>query len=193
MRTVLKYLFLVACFLGGFAGMAWAQAVDVTGGDSQALSEALRAVADAFTSGNPTLAGVLMIVVAVAAVKKYGALKFPWLANSPFPELLVLLSSGAGALAAALSAGGSFTEALWPAAKLAAAAAGGYALLAALGKAVLDKWGDKLPAWLHSVLDVVFWLFKKPSADAKAEAKKAGDAAVEANPPTGAGDTDIIP
>lgn len=174
------------------ASVAWA-GTGVTGGESETLSELLRMITDAFASGNPTLAGVLVVVAGVTAIRKYGPLKFPWLGNKPWPALLVLLMSFASTVAAMMGGGSALGATLWPAMKLAAVAAGGYGLIAHLGGWLIGKWGDKLPTWMRSALAAVLWMFTKPGEKAIDKADKAGAEAVEeAGEPTGAGDADEV-
>jgi hypothetical protein len=162
MKQILSTLFFVLAMVGGFAlaaSVAYA-GTGVSGGESETLSELLRMIADAFTSGNPTLGGVLVVVAGVTGVRKYGALKFPWLAKPPWPALLVLIMSFGSTVAAMLTAGSALTAALWPAAKLAIGAGGIYALVSHLGGWALSKWGDKMPSWLRAALSAALWMFK---------------------------------
>ncbi len=191
-KTAFKYFLGAAAFVVGFAAVAHAS-TGVDGGDSTAIGELLRALVDAFQTKNPTLIGVATIVLGVAAVKKWGGKRFPWIGKSPFPELMVLVTSFATTVGALVEAGSALGDAVTPAFKLAAAAAGGYAIVAAIGRAALDKWGAKLPGWIVTALNAVLWLFAKPGAAAVAKAAKAGDDAVKADPPAGVGPTDSIP
>ncbi len=152
---------------------------------ADSLDAAAQAFGDAVTSGHYTVAAVLVVVLAVAAVRKLAAGRWPFLAGDIGGSLLVLIAAFGTTLASSLNAGAALTlGTVFAAFKLAAAASGGYSLVRRLGRALIGK--VPLPGWAKSLLSSLLWLFRDRAAE---DAKKAGDDAVEAHPALGVGDT----
>jgi hypothetical protein len=105
----------------------------------------------------------------------------PWAA-----PLLALVTSFAGALATSFAAGVAPTAGLaWTALGIAVAAAGGWKVAKDLiVDPVIRPLITKAPVWMRPVLELALWVFDRP--DVAADARKAGDAAVAANPGKGA-------
>lgn len=172
-----------ACALLGFAGTTFAATGAEVAGES--LFDLARPLIDAVMGGNYFLAAVFALVIAVTAVRKYGS-QLNWLAWTKSDwgtPLLVLLGSFGTAFAATIGAG---QMPGWGAARaafgVAVAAAGGWKLAKELAVPVLEKLGARWP-WATPLLKLLLWAFDRP--DPVAEAEAAGDAAVEADPPSG--------
>lgn len=164
-----------------------AGAVAAAGGEASVLDLA-RPVIDAITSGEYVYASALALVLVVAALRKYGSKRWPWLNGEVGAPLLVLLGSFFGAIGAVLGRSESLTlETFKVAAMVAITAAGGYALINKLIiKPLMKPLLAKAPAWLKPLLKIVVWAFDRPTRVAAAE--KAGTDAVKANPSKGAAD-----
>lgn len=151
----------------------------------QDLLDMLKPVYTAFASGRPAYAAAMVLVVLVAAARKYGASRIPFLHSDLGGSLLALLGSFGGALVTALAIPGATvtTGLMWTACTVAVAAAGGYSLIKRLlVDPVLRPLAAKAPAALQPVFQLVFWIFDGPD---QAAAKAAGDAAVKAKPGAG--------
>lgn len=149
----------------------------------------LAPIVDAFRGGNYPLGGALAIVLAVALARRYGTEYIPWLGTKAGAALMVLVGSFGGALAAALSAPGAVLSfaMVKSATAIAVGAAGGYTLIKDLVVDPLTRsawYRERAPGWLKAIVSVVLWVFRSPSPVARAEA--AGQAAVDAKPPSGA-------
>lgn len=130
------------------------------------------ALLSAFSSGRWSLAAVLCVVALVAAARALLVTRVPFFKTDLGGTLLGFLGGTAAALAAALTGGAALSlGAVMTAATVAFAAMGGWTavkrLLVPLTGLLLRKLG------LGSAIK---------------EAEAAGDAAVEENPPSGAGD-----
>jgi hypothetical protein len=183
MQRILSTIVFCLCFVAGFAGVAFA-----SGGasvDETLIADALNAVVSAFQGGHAKEAAFLTVVLAVAVVKKLVAPRVTWLRSPEASALMVLAASFAGVT----GAGGGAKDALF----LAFAAAGGYHLIKLLGGALLgSKLGQLLPQYVRAALYAALWVFDRPGQAAVEQAEVAGDAAVKASPPTGAGPTTTI-
>lgn len=193
-KALLLPLFLAVVGIVSFAGMSLAHAA-VTGAppdDSTPLLALLRPIYDAFHAGHSVAAGALALIAAVALLRRY-ADKIPGVgpAVSAFlhTDLGGALSTFVLAAAGAVAAADSVSVAtLKLAGGLGIGAIGGYT---ALRKLVVDrimasKWYAGAPSWAKALLSVLTFLGSKPGDTAKAEASKAGDASVAANPAPGA-------
>ena len=173
--------FAVTLLLGMTATASAAGAVDPAG-DGTGLLELAKPVFQAVMSGQYVLGAALALVLVVALVRKYASGRFPFLATDAGGALLTLVGSFGGAVATALAAGATPSLAVaWVALGVAASAAGGYALI----KKLVGPLVTKAPGWLQPILRLVVWFFDRPSSVVK-EVEAAGDAAVAANPPSGA-------
>ena len=188
MNRVFSIAVLAMSFVAGFAGAAFAATVAGGSADPNVVGDALRSLVDSFSSGNLTVTAALAVVFAVAVVRKYVSPKVSFLQSDMGVALLVMLAAFGGSVAAA----GVFSVAvLWASLKIAAGAAGGYALVKIFGRWLMSV--VPMPAWAKSVIAGVLFLFDKPGAAATDKAESAGDAAVKANPPTGVGPTAKLP
>lgn len=185
MKRVIKAIsFAILALLGIFTATAFA--ANAVNPDDQNIFELLKPVYEAFMRGEKLYAGMLALVAAVAAAKRYAPGRVgAWINGKYGQPLTVLLMSFGGAMATALSAG---SMPGWPmvktAALIAAAAAGGYSMIKTLlVDPFIRPWAAKAPAWLRWLLNGVLWFFDRPSPVAKAEA--AGQAAVDAKPAQG--------
>ena len=170
--------------MGSFTATAWA--ADAAPAAAESLLELAKPLVAAITAGQYWYAAALALVLAVAALRKYGAPRFAWMSRPWAAPAMTLVASFGGALATTLAAGTAPSWAMaWAALGIGVAAAGGWKLLKEL---VVDPLVRplvaKAPAWLRPVLELALWVFDRP--DAGAAARKAGDAAVEANPGKGA-------
>ena len=185
MKSIIKYASLaILALLGVFTATAFA--ANVISPDEQSWFELLKPVYEAFMRGEKLYAGMLALVAAVALAKRYMPGKAgAWINGKHGQPIAVLVMSFGGAMATAISAG---TTPGWgmvkTAALIAAAAAGGYSMIKTLIiEPFLRPWAAKAPTWIRWALDMVLWIFDKPTPVAKAEA--AGAAAVAAKPGTG--------
>jgi len=197
MRFIFSRLFGVLSFVGivllSFVSTAFAAGAAAP--DDNGIGELARPVYDAIMSGHYLAATALALALAIALAKRYAPGKLgTFLHSDPGGALAALGMAFFGAVATATAGGvgwGAFSWAmLGTAAKLAALAAGGYALIK---KLVIEPfkasswYQTKAPMWLKSALQFVLWMFDKPNAGV--EATKAGDEAVAANP---AGGTEAV-
>jgi hypothetical protein len=206
MKRFLSVLVLALWFLGGMSVAVAASSAshtsviaDPAAAATDVTVDAARAVFDAFKSGNPALGSILVLILVVAALRKYGVRRWPALGSDVGGSALLAAAAFLGVLAAAAASSGwagvASAGVLWSAFKLAAAAGGGYTLVKRLGGWVLGRWGDRMPGWLHAALDVMLWVFDhSPQASVEiAKAEVAGDAAVAKKPAVGFGPTDALP
>lgn len=153
-----------------------------------------RPVFDSIMSGHYVAASALALVLAVATLKHY--------ANSGSLGKFVHSDAGGvvttfamaffGAVAAATAATGSgwsgfSLEVARVSAFLGLTAIGGYVGIKKLILPVLAPYIAKAPAWVQKAFALVTWAFDRKFAGgaAEAEAKKAGQAAVDAKPGSG--------
>lgn len=194
LRSLPTVLVFALVALISFTATAFAAGTVDPAGDGSALAEMARPIYDAVMHGQYWLAASLALVFVVALLGKY-ADKIPaWLGGKTIAKLagsdpgravLVLLGSFGGAVATGLTAAGSsaMTWALaWTALKVAVGAAGVYSL----AKKLLAPLVAKAPPWVQAVFRLVTWAFERSLKDPVKEAEAAGQAAVEAEPPTGA-------
>lgn len=183
---------MIGILLLAFAGTALAGGVVNSAADESSLIDLLKPVIDAFRGGQYVFAGALALVLAVAAVRKYGATKIPWFVSDAGGATLTLVGAFGASMAATLADGSSPSlNMAWSALGIAVSAAGGYALIKKLAVDPLMKsawYKERCPAWLRAILDAALWIFAKPSDGEKviAKAEQAGEKAVEAKPSTGA-------
>ncbi len=185
-RIYTAILALVVAFVG-FSATAMA-AGEVTPTDGSLLDYA-KPVYEAVMHGQWWLAASLALVLSVAMFRKYAPGKArEWAHTDVGGAVLVLLMSFGGAVATALAAGGvgaaMSVSLAWMAFKVALGAAGGYSLAKKLLVPLLRKLAAVAPSWAKPVFSMILWVFDKPTTTEQAEA--AGEAAVVANPGTGA-------
>lgn len=148
-------------FLGLFTATAHA-ANNVAGSDGS-LIDLLQPVLAAFESGSYLYAGSLALVLAVALARRYGEPQYPWLGTKAGSAILTLVGSFGASMSAALMGDGSFSWLMvWHSLEIAFGAAGGYALVKALVvEPYLVRLADKGPAWLHSPMHLILWIFQE--------------------------------
>lgn len=149
------------------------------------IFETAKTVLQAVRGGQGFLAASLALVLLVACAKKYLAPKYAWAHSDIAGSLMTLLGSFGGMTATALAAG---TMPSWSLAGtalgVAVTASGGYSMVKKLAAPALRALEAKIPL-IKPVADLLLWAFEK--RDPVAEAEKAGDAAVKANPGKGLG------
>jgi hypothetical protein len=178
----------ILTFLAAFFGTAYAAEATV---DPNAGSlDIAKSIYEAFTGHHYAYAGALGLMLGIALVKRYLGPKISWLHSDVGGTSLALGGAFATALVAALAGGGSVTlDMLKTSLLVGIGAAGGYAVLKKLiVEPLLKPLAAKAPAWAQPIFSLIFWIFDKP--DPIADAAKAGDAAVTANP--GAGATGVL-
>jgi hypothetical protein len=185
MNRILSLLVLPAAFVAGFAGVALAAGVAEI--PEESLGELLRPIIDAVLAGDYWLAGAAALIFATTAAYRYLprlSPRFAFVASTPGKALTLLLVSYGGALAASLVGAATMSPALaFAALKVALAAAGGYSVAKAVVYPLLAWLETKAPGWMAPVISVLLWAFRSGDPDAAAE--KAGDEAVDADPPDG--------
>lgn len=194
-RTVLSRVAAVAgialMLLISFAGVSFA--AGEAAGDDQSLLELAKPVLDAIVHGQYWIGAAAGVVLAVALARKY-------VPKDSRPGKLLASELGGMVCAALIAFGGAMTNSLvalgikvptaavfTTAGKVAFAAVGGWMILHKLATvATATKWyQDKAPAWLKAVVAFVLAMIGSNAAT-KAEATKAGEDAVKADPPKGA-------
>lgn len=185
-----------AALLGVLAFTGTALAAGAVSPDDGSLLDLARPVLDAIMSGHYAAGAALALVLAVALARRYGVRYLPWLASDEAGAALVLAGSFGGAMATALLAGAPLSLALaWMSLQVAAGGAGVYVLAKKLLTRPLRWLQGKLPAWARPAIDVVLWIFNRPTAGSTATA--AGAAAVTTSPGAGVeslvGETDEVP
>lgn len=168
----------VVFFLASFVGVAIASA------QSDQLSELAKPVLEAVLAGDYALATALGVVLVVSLLRRYGGQYVPVLAHPLVAPILVLLASVGGSIATSAAAGAAVgMVTVWMALKTSLFSAAGYALT----KPYFEFLEGKAPAWLKPLIAplaaILRLVFK---ARREAAAKRAGDAAVAANPAEGA-------
>lgn len=172
----------------GFGATAFAADTATSSTDSSSLLELLKPVYDAVTAKNYALAGALGLVALVALIKRYLGGRIPWLHSDAGGATTTLLMAFGTAMATSLAPGAHLSFDMAKGALLVAfAAAGGYAMLKKLLAPLLESLSAKAPPWAQVILRLVLWVFDKPAArdQVLADASKAGDTAVAANPAGG--------
>lgn len=166
-----------------FAATAFAAGA-VAPADADAL-DLLTPVWQAFAHGSYLYAGCLTVVLAVGVCKRYG-----WVHSEKGMVGLTFAGAMAASLASSAAAGTISPSTAWSAFKIAAGAAGGYAVLKSL---LVDPYlrplQAKLPAWARMPLSLVLWVFSKrvenTAANETKKAEAAGEAAVAEKPAAG--------
>lgn len=184
--TVAVTAFFVASL--AFMGVTFAAAAGAAVADNTSLTDLARPVLDAILHGQYWAGAALLLVLGVAALRKYGSTRWPWLATGVGAALLVLAGAFGAAFATSLAAGALPTFALAETAlKIAAAAAGGWSLLRSLIVPLIDWAKPKAPAWAAPFFALLVWAFEQPSAAEAtiANSINAGVKAVDAKPAAG--------
>lgn len=162
--------------------------------DNGSLLEQARPIFDTIMAGHYLAGAAFALALAVALAKRWAPGKAgAFLHTDVGGTLATLVMSFFGAAATSLAAYKGFAgfspAMLVTSAKVAAMAAGGYALIK---KLIVEpfrasSWYAKSPAWVKAGLQLVMWLFDKRAAQAEviADAEKAGEDAVKANPSGG--------
>lgn len=155
------------------------------------ILDLFRPVYEAFTSHQYALMTSALIVLVVAALRRYFGDKIPWLHTDAGGSALVFIGSAATASTAALAVPGAhFTLDLFRnAIMIGLTAAGGYAAIKNLiVEPILKPLAAKWPS-LSWLFDVVTWIFDHEGSsgtDAANKADAAGAAAVASKPAQGA-------
>ena len=209
-RTVLSrvaaVLGLAMIFLFTFRAVSFAAGPAVPD-DGGSILEQARPIYETLVAGHYLAGAAFALAFAVALAKRYAPGKAgAFLHTDVGGTLATLAMAFFGAAATSLVAfkgfdGFSFGM-LIASGKIAAMAAGGYALIK---KLIVEpfrasSWYAKSPAWVKAALQVVMWMFDKraAAADKIAEAEQAGADAVKANPsggtdsPTNLGKPDVF-
>jgi len=194
MRRVISTfpLILAMAVAGLFSFKSVAFAADQAVPNDASALDLLKPVWQAFAHGDYLYAGCLAIVLAVALLRRYGT-NWKWMHTDAGSALLVLSGSLGASLAAHLADGGHLTMGMvWSALKIAFGAAGGYTVVKhLLVEPVVKPLQKMLPPWAQPIFGVVLWVFDRKAvagSDALADADKAGQVAVEANPSKGVED-----
>ena len=188
LRNVKVWVLATVALLFCFGGVALA--ADAVSPDSSSLDIA-KAVYDAFAGGHYAYCAALGVILLVALVKRYLGDKITWLHSDVGGTAMALVGATATAIVAAASASGGVVSIglLKSALLVGVGAAGGYAVLKALlVDPILVPLLSKY-SWGGPVLAVINFVFDHGAgagAQAVAEAKTAGDAAVAAKPAQGA-------
>lgn len=171
----------ILIFLGAFTGTAVAAGVESASDPS--LSEAAKAIFDAVMHSNWWAAAAYGVILAMVGARKI--MPDSWkdgVRGDVIGTVCAFMLAFAGSVAAVMAApGASMTTAVMlTALKVGVAAIGGYTIIhKALGW--LATWSI-MPAWAMSVLKLIGMLV---GSNAIKKAEAAGQAAVDANPPTG--------
>jgi hypothetical protein len=180
----------IAFLLSGSVAFAAADAVDPLDGST----DLARAIYDAFSGHHYAYCAALGMILGVALLKRAGAhylgqKAVDFLHGDIGGTLLTLVGSTATAMASSLAGGGPATWALLKTSTLVGVGAvGGYSVIKKLIIPMIIKpLQARLPAWAQPILNAALWFFDKPAAAAQveADASKAGDAAVAADPGKG--------
>lgn len=172
------------------AGLAFA-GTGSTVGDSDPIGDILRAMFSAFRGGDYPEAGALALCAAVAAARTYGVKRYPSWGSTEGALIMALVGGFATSMVAQLAGPATLSmAAFWIAVKVAAGAAGGYAMISKLVMPILRMLQSKLPGFMSKpfgyVLDLLGVIFERSKAVTIAKAEAAGRAAVTAKPGPGA-------
>lgn len=107
--------------------------------DSTDLFQLAQPVLDAIKGGHWFPAAALLLVLGVAAARKYGAKRFPILRSDAASVAMTFAGAFGASAAAAGLAGASVLGSMGAAFGLAVTAAGGYVMLAKFALPLLDK------------------------------------------------------
>lgn len=181
----------------GFVGVLLAGLVTATHAaqgvapDDGSLLDLARPIFDQIMAGDYIPAAAFTLVFCVALFKRYAPDKFglrAFVHSDPGGVLTTFLMSFGGALATATIGDAPWTwEMLLMSAKVSFFAIGGYVGVKKFLLPLLQPLMSKAPKWMQPVFTILFWAFDRKSEAAKieADAAKAGQDAVVANPPTG--------
>lgn len=183
------FTMVLAALVAAFSFGATASAAGAAASDEGSILELAKPVFDAVMSGQGWLAAALALVLTVGAARRYLPAWFPkrmgWIKSDAGSTLSTFLLSLGGAFATAFAAGAAPSMLIAKTALgVAIAAAGGYQALKHLVAPLLRAMRAKLPAFTHPALDLILWIFNRPTRTESAEA--AGAAAVAAKPAAGA-------
>jgi hypothetical protein len=177
--------------LGLFSFGATAAAATAVTSDDASLLELAKPVMDAVMKGNWWLAAALSVILLTSATRKY--LPDSWggkyVRSDVGGMLTEFMLSFAGAIATAAAAAGTLFvmegALALTALKIGFAAVGGFVAIHKLATWMISTsfWNEKMPA---SVKMAVSFLLGVIGSSAIARAAKAGEAALEAKPSTGA-------
>ena len=190
MRFIKMFCWGLLVFLGVFTTMAFAAGAATP--EDGSLLDYLKPVLEAFRGGDYPFTASLAVVFIVAAARRYGSPRIPWLGSRAGGAALTFAGAFAGGLATGLSGDGTFS---WHLAlmslNVAFVATGGYVIVKELfiDKIIASKWyQEKAPGWLKSILSLVLWMFEHRGKSASDKAEEAGDKAVAADPAKGHGE-----
>lgn len=196
-HTLPLTLALVAIGLVSFGATALAAGAVAPANTS--LLDLAKPVYEAISSGHYIACAALALILAMALVRRYapslpkvGTAIGKFLNSDAGNAISTLVVSFAGAVATGAAAGvhwgGLSTHLLWTSLLVGVTAVGGYeVLLHLLAGPVLSKleaWAEAKWPFLAPVFNLLMGVFNKQSTGL-ADAKKAGDAAVAANPAPG--------
>ncbi len=179
-------------FLLSFRAVSFA-AGEAASSDGSLLEQA-RPIYETIMAGHYLAAAALALAFSVALAKRYAPGKAgAFLDTDVGGTLATLAMAFFGAAATSLAAYQGFdgfsVGMLFASAKIAAMAAGGYALIK---KLIVEpfrasSWYAKSPAWFKAALQLGMWMFDKRAAseDKVKEAEQAGAEAVKADPSGG--------
>lgn len=157
-----KLVTVIACALAAFFAFgATSFAAGAAASSDASVWDLARSAYDAVAHGQYAFAAATALVLAVAAARKYGAPRWPWLRSDAGAISMTLFGALGGAFATAVAAGTAPSWGLaWIAVKIAFGAAGGYA---AVKKLLIDPivkpHVDEAPIWLRPILKVLVWAF----------------------------------
>lgn len=168
MRPAMLLIFAALCGLATFGGTS--HAASLMHADDGSMWDLLSPIYQAFAGKHYEYAGALVLVLAVAVAKRYGAPRYSWLRSDSGGALLVLLGSMGATLSATLAGGAALSwDMVWRALSIAVTAAGGYTVVKhLLIVPLLAPLAAKLPARFQAWARAVLWIFDgQPAAPAE--------------------------
>ena len=195
MKRFFLHLLPVAVVLVAIGSFFFTAAAQVAGAVAPqpdvSLTDLLKPLYDAFSGGHYAYASALLTIAVVTIVRRWLGDKIPFLHTDAGGALLAVAGAMASAAATGLAVPGAGVS--WALMKssflVGVGAAGGFTVLNdVLVKPLLKPLRAKLPTWAQPILDLVLFFFDKGLAGqtAVANAEKAGEDAVKANPAQGA-------
>ena len=186
MKKYLTLLMIPLVFLGAFATAAYAST-----GAAPTIESGLNELADmayaGFKAGEYGEMSMVLLILTVALLRKFGSSVWEPLGTRHAARLYLLVAAAAGYM----YVNGVELGNLWDAFKVAAMTGGAVNIVQwAAEWLVVRSW---VPGWARAALTAVLWIFRPRGADQIKAAEKAGENAVEADPPKGLGKVDRIP
>lgn len=157
--SLILFFLVILCTLGLLTKVALAQDPDPV------FVAPVRAIYEAFASGQYALMGALLVILLVAFTKKWFGDRIVWLHTDAGGSAMALIGATATAIATGLALPGTVLtlSLLRTSLLVGVTAAGGYTILKnLLVNPILRPLAARAPAWAQPIFQAVLWIFVKP-------------------------------